>query len=92
MGPGPSAGSGGSGGGGNGGQFPPPAGTGGTDGLGGGAGGSPWDQPAAATTGGTGIVIIRRLTADSDSASGGTETTDGSDTIHTFTGSGTFTG
>jgi hypothetical protein len=91
MGPGPSAGSGGTGGGGNGGQFPPPAGTGGTDGLGGGAGGAPWSQPSAATTGGTGIVIIRRLTADSTSASGGTVTTDGADTIHTFTGSGSFT-
>mgnify|MGYP003149442896 CR=1 FL=1 len=40
-------------------------------------------------TGGSGIVIIRRLTSDSNSTSG-TVTTDGSDTIHTFTSSGTF--
>jgi hypothetical protein len=46
----------------------------------------------AAADGGSGIVIIRYTTADApSSASGGTKTTSGSDTIHTFTGPGTFT-
>jgi len=56
--------------------------TAGTNGGGGGAGGA----------GGTGTVIIRRITADSSSASGGTVSTDGSDTIHIFTSDGTYSG
>ena len=48
--------------------------------------------PRGAADGGSGIVIIRYTTADApSSASGGTKTTSGSDTIHTFTGPGTFT-
>jgi hypothetical protein len=60
----------------------------GTDGLGGGGGG----KDNGGGSGGDGVLIIRRVTADSDTASGGTETTDGSDTIHTFTTSGTYVG
>jgi hypothetical protein len=41
-------------------------------------------------TGGSGVVIIRYLTGTA-SCTGGTVTTSGSYTIHTFTGSGTFT-
>lgn len=41
--------------------------------------------------GGSGIVIIRYVTADFGECTGGTITTDGADTIHTFTSSGTFT-
>ena len=64
----------------------------GTDGLGGGCGGGFYSAPSSNIRGGNGVVIIRRVTADSDSASGGTVTTDGSDTIHTFNASGTYTG
>jgi hypothetical protein len=46
----------------------------------------------SAADGGSGIVIIRYTTADAPSGtSGGTKTTCGADTIHTFTGPGTFT-
>jgi RHS repeat-associated protein/uncharacterized repeat protein (TIGR01451 family) len=45
---------------------------------------------AAAGKGGSGIVIVRYLTG-SMSATGGTVTTSGSYTIHTFTSGGTFT-
>tara|TARA_R100001509_G_scaffold33985_2_gene17906 strand:+ start:888 stop:2450 length:1563 start_codon:yes stop_codon:yes gene_type:complete len=81
-------GSGGSGGGGNGGGS---ANTGspGSNNTGGGGGGGGQSGTAIGGTGGSGIVIIRRLTSDSNSTSG-TVTTDGSDTIHTFTSSGTF--
>jgi hypothetical protein len=41
--------------------------------------------------GGSGIVIVRLPTADYSSTVGGTATTSGSDTIVTFTSSGTFT-
>jgi len=47
-----------------------------------------------ATNGGAGsdgVVIIRYPTADWGICTGGTKTTDGTDTIHTFTSSGTFT-
>jgi len=70
---------GGTGGGGN-----SPAGAG-TANTGGGAGGG---GPAGAA-GGSGIVIIRRETSASTSTSG-TVTTVGTDTVHTFTGDGTF--
>jgi hypothetical protein len=41
-------------------------------------------------TGGSGVVIVRYLTS-AGSATGGTITFSGAYTIHTFTGSGTFT-
>ena len=47
-------------------------------------------QPAAGN-GGSGVVIIRRATADSNTTSGSV-TTSGSDTIHTFTSPGTYQG
>jgi len=56
-----------------------------TGGGGGGGGGSP---PGA---GGSGVVIIRYVTADFGTCTGGSKTTDGSDTVHTFNSSGTFT-
>ena len=45
--------------------------------------------PGAKGAGGSGVVIIRRLTSDSTSSSG-TDTTSGTDTIHKFTSSGDF--
>ena len=80
------AGTGGPGGGGNGKVFPGAA-TAGCANTGGGGGGN--DGPGTGGNGGSGIVVIRRLTADSTSTSG-TVTTSGCDTIHTFTGTGTF--
>ena len=71
-------------------------GTGGSNGnnatanTGGGGGGGGQNGSATGGSGGSGIVILRRLTADSATASGGTESTSGSDTIHKFTSSGTF--
>ena len=63
-------------------------GTGGTNtGGGGGSGFGPGTNAGGA--GGSGIVILRRVTACSTSTSG-TVTTCGSDTIHTFTGDGSF--
>ena len=41
--------------------------------------------------GGSGVVIIRYATADFGTCTGGTITTTGSDTVHTFNSSGTFT-
>ena len=84
------AGAGGTGGGGAGGTRCGPAGVAGTTNTGGGGGGA-GTGPAApgAGLGGPGIVIIRRLTASSCSASG-TVSTCGSDTIHKFTADGTF--
>ena len=72
-----------------------PCGTGGAvSGLGTvnrGGGGGAQAPGGTAKAGGSGIVIIRRLTADSTSTSGSTApTTCGADTIHTFTGDGTF--
>ena len=75
-------GTGGAGGGGNGGQGTPQNGTANT---GGGAGGS---GNAQGSTGGSGIVIVRYLGAQK--ATGGTVTSAGGYTIHTFTASGTF--
>ena len=80
---GPSAGTA-TGGGGNGVAIPNP-GNPGTINTGGGAGGG----GGSTVNGGSGIIILRRLTACSTSTSG-TVTTCGSDTIHTFTGDGTF--
>ena len=87
-------GAGGAGGGGNGGSNYPSGqttGLGGTANTGGGGGGAggvvAWGFPTQ--PGGSGIVILRRLTACSCSTSG-TDSTCGSDTIHKFTGDGTF--
>jgi len=84
-----SGGSGGYGGGGAGGGNGQSGNNGATNtgGGGGGAGGS----GGGGGTGGSGIVIIRYVTADFGNCTGGTKTTDGADTIHTFTSSGTFT-
>lgn len=83
------AGLGGSGGGGNGGRYPDlstyPAAVNGTANTGGGGGGG--YQTAA--NGGSGIVIIRY--AGSQRGTGGTVTSSGGYTIHTFTTSGTYT-
>jgi len=85
-----SAGTGGSGGGGNGGYGA--AGSAGTANRGGGGGGAqdtanPPNNPGGA--GGSGIVIIRYLGAQR--GTGGTVTSSGGYTIHTFTSSGTYT-
>ena len=80
-------GSGGAGGGGDGGAQ---QGTDPTDGdanTGGGGGGGENDIG----DGGSGIVIFRYVTADFGTCTGGATTTDGDDTIHTFTSDGTFT-
>lgn len=47
--------------------------------------------PTPSQNAGSGIVIIRRLT-ESSSTTSGTVTTDGDDTIHTFTGDGIYKG
>ena len=47
------------------------------------------DDAFAAGSGGSGVVIVRFLTADG-SATGGTATTSGSYTVHTFTSSGSL--
>jgi len=60
-----------------------PAANSGEGGCGGSSGG--W------TNGAAGKVIIRYLTADFGACSGGTITTDGLYTVHTFTSNGTFT-
>lgn len=82
-------GSGGSGGGGNGGGSGAQTGSAGSNGLGGGGGGGGQNGSATGGRGGSGIVIIRRATADSTTTSGSV-TTSGTDTIHTFTSSSTF--
>ena len=61
--------------------------TNGSQGTGGGTAG---DGAVGASNGNAGIVVLRFLTADVSTSSGGTKTTDGSYTIHTFTSSGTF--
>ena len=58
-------------------------------GGGGGAGHTP-GAPQIGGSGGSGIVVIRRVTACSTSTSGNAVGTCGSDTIHIFTGTGTF--
>ena len=57
---------------------------------GGGAGGSFNGLYYNGGNGGSGIVIIRYLTTDLPTMVGGTKTTNGNYTIHTFTSSGTF--
>jgi hypothetical protein len=85
---GTSAGTGGLGGGGPG-AFASGAGTSGTTNRGGGGGGAQYDSSTGGGAGGSGIVIIRYL--GSQRGTGGTVTSAGGYTIHTFTGSGTFT-
>jgi hypothetical protein len=63
------------------------AATNGTTNTGGGGGGSIFNNTSG--TGGSGIVILRYLGAQR--GTGGTVSTAGSYTVHTFTGSGTFT-
>lgn len=80
-------GAGGAGGGGGGGDvYWNSQGAPGTNGLGGG-GGSGYQGKA----GGSGVVIISYPTGDLPGATGGTITTSGGNTIHTFTSNGTFT-
>ena len=83
-------GSGGSGGGGNAGSGNGGAGTSGTANTGGGGGaGVASDADGAGGSGGSGIVIISY--AGSQRGTGGTVTTSGGYTIHTFTSSSTYT-
>jgi hypothetical protein len=87
-------GAGGSGVGGNGGNVNGGNGGNGTVNTGSGGGGAAGGTTTGGTgTGGSGIVILRLSTADySGNTSGSpTVTTDGSDTILTYTGSGTYT-
>ena len=89
-------GSGGLGGGGNGKGFPANGDNGSTNlGGGGGAAGSSGGSSATLTggSGGSGVVILRMPTANYTGATTGspTVTTDGSDTILTYTSSGTYT-
>ncbi len=81
-------GTGGAGGGGNGAATG--GGCAGTTNTGGAGGGDSNAGPGNGGVGGSGIVIIRRLTACSTSTSGDVVATCGSDTIHIFTGTGTF--
>jgi hypothetical protein len=74
-------------GGGNGGSDT--AGSNGTANTGGGGGGPVGNGSALGGTGGSGVVIIRY--AGSQKGTGGTVTSSGGYTIHTFTSSGTFT-
>jgi hypothetical protein len=83
---GTAAATGGNGGGGNGGVQNTLGTTGSTNRGGGGGGGSNTQQ---GTAGGSGIVVIRYLGAQR--GTGGTITSSGGYTIHTFTGSGSFT-
>ena len=55
----------------------------------GGGGGCTWNAPNTGTNGGSGIVIISY--AGAQRGTGGTVTSSGGNTIHTFTSSGTFT-
>jgi hypothetical protein len=82
-----SQGSGGSGGGAGGGGYAGTVNTGG--GGGGGSRSPPSGQPHFGGNGGSGVVIIRY--SGSQKAIGGTVTSSGGYTIHTFTASGTFT-
>ena len=66
------------------------AGDAGTVNTGGGGGGDANVAPGGGGQGGSGIVILRRVTACSTSTSGNVVTVCGSDTVHIFTGDGTF--
>jgi hypothetical protein len=89
----PSGAPGGSGGGGNGGSEPSgPDPTNGTANTGGGAGGGHGYNSVTAD-GGSGVVILRVPTSNYPATTSGspTVTTDGTDTILTYTGSGSYT-
>jgi hypothetical protein len=88
-----SGGAGGTGGGGAGGTSSPWNGTAGTANLGGGGGGAS-NTSGTSGAGGKGVVILSVPTASYSATSTGspTVTTSGSNTILTFTGSGTYTG
>ncbi len=85
-------GAGGAGGGGKGGvngTYPTSAGTANT---GGGGGGRSWNMRPTGGNGGSGVVIISYPTASASSNTcGGTTTTTGTNTVCTYTSSGTFT-
>lgn len=88
------AGAGGSGGGGAGGATQSASGTAGTTNTGSGGGGGGGDDASnAGGNGGSGIVILRMPTAKYSGITTGSPsvTTSGSDTILTFTGSGSYT-
>jgi len=82
------AGAGGSGGGGNSGTSSSATGVAGTANLGGGGGAGGNEQVGAGGAGGSGVVIISYPGAQQ--FGGGVVTTDGTNTIHTFTTSGTL--
>lgn len=82
-------GSGGSGGGGAG-STGAASGTAGTANTGGGGGGASYNTASTGGDGGSGVVIISYPTG-SLTATGGSITTSGGNTIHTFNSSGTFT-
>jgi hypothetical protein len=88
-----SIGSGGSGGGGDGSNSQSAAGQDGSANLGGGGGGGGNSSNTDIAAGGSGVVILRLATADYTSTTTGspTVTTDGTDTILKFTGSGSYT-
>ena len=85
---------GGAGGGGQGGSTTPgnPASSG-TANTGGGGGAGSGNSPSDSGAGGSGVVILRVLTSEYSGTTTGspTVTTDGTDTILTFTGSGSYT-
>lgn len=83
-----SGGAGGSGGGGAGASSTGASGTSGTANTGSGGGAS--SNNGTSGSGGSGVVIVRLLTSDWGSITGGTQTTDGSYTVVTFTSSGTL--
>jgi hypothetical protein len=85
--PGGTAGTGGAGGGGNGGANA--SGSNATTNTGGGGGSSGVDGGGTGGNGGSGIVIISY--AGAQRGTGGTVTSSGGNTIHTFTSSGTYT-
>ncbi len=84
-------GTGGAGGGGNGQNTTTGSAATANTGGGGGAGGSDSVTIWGGGAGGSGIVIVRYLTTSPITATGGTITSSGGYTIHTFTSSGTFT-
>jgi hypothetical protein len=60
-------------------------------GSGGGGGASSTTTTYFGGAGGSGIVIVKYQTSLFGNCTGGTKSTDGTDTLHTFTGSSTFT-
>jgi hypothetical protein len=83
-------GTGGNGGGGRGDDYNANNAVAGTANTGGGGGGASSATARAGRDGGTGIVVIRYLTADFGTCTGGTKTTDGDYTVHKFTSTSQF--